>query len=113
MKKVSRILSVLVMIICLVMVSSFVMGDSVEESITVLFNSINITVNGEAVQSDNILYEGTTYVPLRDVAEMLGKEVSWDGETKTAGVNLTTQMKYLDGASFSRLRIRWNCIVLA
>ena len=87
MKKTSRNLTALVLVLCLVMVGSFVLGDSVEKSISVLFNSINITVNGEAVESDNILYEGTTYVPLRDVAEMLGKEVSWDGETKTAGIN--------------------------
>ena len=87
MRKTPRNLTALVLILSLVMVSSFVLGNSVEESISVLFNSINITVNGEAVQSDNILYEGTTYVPLRDVAEILGKEVSWDGETKTAGIN--------------------------
>lgn len=87
MKKVSRMLSVFVLVVSLFLLSSFVLGDSVEESITVLFNSINITVNGESVESNNILYEGTTYVPLRDVAEMLGKEVSWDGDTKTAGIN--------------------------
>lgn len=87
MKKISRILSVFVLVVSLFLLSSFVLGDSVEESISVLFNSINITVNGETIESDNILYEGTTYVPLRDVAEMLGKEVSWDGDTKTAGIN--------------------------
>jgi len=87
MRKISRFMLVTVVIVSLFLVSSFVLGESSETSISILFNSINISVNGEAVESNNILYEGTTYVPLRDVAEMLGKEVSWDEETRIAGIN--------------------------
>lgn len=29
------------------------------------------------------VYEGTTYVPLRFMAESLGKEVAWDGKTSS------------------------------
>lgn len=29
------------------------------------------------------VYEGTTYLPVRAVGEALGKDVKWDGETKT------------------------------
>jgi len=57
------------------------------QSIDVLFNNIKIQVNGKDVNQDNILYEGTTYVPLRAVAELLGKEVTWDENTRTAGIN--------------------------
>lgn len=57
------------------------------ETIQVAFNSINLEVNGQPVSTQNILYEGTTYVPLRKAAEMLGKVVTWDGETRTAGIN--------------------------
>lgn len=62
-------------------------AESIAQQIQVKFNSINISVNGEAVNSKNILYEGSTYVPLRDVAEMLGKDVIWDDDTRTAHIN--------------------------
>jgi len=57
------------------------------QSIEVLFNSINISVNGVKVEADNILFEGTTYVPLRAIAVILDKEVSYDADTRTALIN--------------------------
>jgi hypothetical protein len=62
-------------------------GDSILQSIQVAFNTVKIEVNGRAVTADNILYNGTTYVPLRAIAEMLGKEVVWDGAANTAHIN--------------------------
>jgi hypothetical protein len=70
------------------------------QSIDVLMNSINIAINGEvkgnageSYQLSNggqvpfsIVYKGTTYLPLRKVAELLDKEVTWNGDTNTAGV---------------------------
>jgi len=71
------------------------------ESINALFNVVNIKINGTQVAKIgdsytlsngeevpfSILYKGTTYLPMRKLAELLGKEVTWDGETKTAIVN--------------------------
>ncbi len=57
------------------------------ETVDIVFNSINITVNGQKVNADNILYKGTTYVPLRSISEILDKEVDYDSETKTAKIN--------------------------
>lgn len=62
-------------------------GETVKKSIEVVYNSVNLIVNGEKVNADNILYNGTTYVPLRSIAEMLGKEVGWDQETNTASID--------------------------
>lgn len=47
-------------------------------------NSINVTVDGIALTADNFLYQDTTYLPIRAVAEALGKDVSYDGATNTA-----------------------------
>ncbi|MFC5449073.1 stalk domain-containing protein [Paenibacillus aestuarii] len=58
-----------------------------KSTIEVLFNNINLSVNGKKVASDNILYNGTTYVPLRDAANLLGKQVGWDAATNTASIN--------------------------
>lgn len=66
-------------------------------TIDVFLNYINIEMDGaklaEAGQSFqledgserpySILYEGTTYLPIRKVSEMIGKELSWDDDTKT------------------------------
>ena len=37
--------------------------------------------NGDVVEP--LIYNGTTYVPLRPMANLLGKEVGWDGQTST------------------------------
>lgn len=57
------------------------------QAIEVAFNKVNIAVNGQKVTTDNILYNGVTYVPLRAVSELLDKEVTWDSSTGTAGIN--------------------------
>lgn len=64
-----------------------VFGVQVKKTIEVIYNSVNLTVNGTKINADNILYEGTTYVPLRAVADALGKDVGWDQETYTATIN--------------------------
>ncbi|MGF7056724.1 stalk domain-containing protein [Brassicibacter mesophilus] len=61
-------------------------ADDLKENIEVIFNSINIVVNGQKITADNIMYKDTTYVPLRTVAEMLEKEINWDSKTNTATI---------------------------
>jgi hypothetical protein len=67
------------------------------DSIDVVLNSINISINGEKVvaNSENytldngenvpnsLLYKGTTYLPIRKISDLLGVGISWDGETRT------------------------------
>jgi ribosomal protein S19 len=78
-------------IICVMLVAilmgSVVFGAGVKKNIEVLFNSVNLTVNGNKVNAETIVYNGTTYVPLRATADMLGKEVGWDQKTNTASIN--------------------------
>ena len=74
-------------IITMMILGSVVFSESITQTIEVIFNSVNLEVNGKKVEADNILYNGTTYVPLRAVAEILGKEVGWNQETRTASIN--------------------------
>lgn len=74
-------------VIITTMLMSTALGAQVKKNIEVIYNSVNLTVNGKKVNADNILYDGTTYVPLRAMAEMLGKEVGWDQKTNTASIN--------------------------
>lgn len=56
------------------------------ENILVSMNAVHLEVDGVSVDAPNILYDGTTYVPLRRTAEILGKEVGWIPETNTATI---------------------------
>jgi hypothetical protein len=56
------------------------------QDIQVARNTINLEVNGEKIHEDNFIYEGRTYVQLRAIGEMLGKDVGWNGETRTASI---------------------------
>ena len=56
------------------------------DKIDVLRNDINVVVNGTPVNADNFLYNDTTYLPMRVVAETLGKEVQYDENTNTATI---------------------------
>jgi len=49
-------------------------------------NTANIVVNGQKVDGDNLEYNDSLYIPLRKVSEALGKDVSWNEETKTAEI---------------------------
>lgn len=81
--------------------TSFVYAEEISNTINVVFNSINITLNNEKVAEigesyilDNgdtvpysMVYKGTTYVPIRKVAEILDKEVNWDSAIETVTIN--------------------------
>jgi len=64
---------------------------SVEKQMTVYYNDIKIYVDGELITPkdpngnivDPFVSEGTTYLPVRAVAEALGKTVFWEGATQS------------------------------
>lgn len=62
-------------------------------SIPVTYNNIKIVVDGKEVKSDKepFTYEGTTYLPVRAVAEAVGKEVKWDSTTQTVTLTSTKE----------------------
>jgi hypothetical protein len=62
-------------------------------------NTIQLKVNGNLSSAPNILYNGRTYVQLRSVSEMLGKDVLWDANTATASVNDKTTVDLPDAGS--------------
>ena len=50
---------------------------------------VRVYVNGIRVDTDGVLINDRTYVPLRAVSEATGAEVSWDGNSKSAFVNFS------------------------
>ncbi|MBQ7039941.1 MAG: peptidylprolyl isomerase [Clostridia bacterium] len=77
---------ILGIVVAFALMSVPVVADTVQKTIDVFVDYVNVTVNGEAKQVKNFLYDGTTYIALRDVSEVLGYNVGWDGETKTASI---------------------------
>jgi hypothetical protein len=71
------------------LIAILAMGNTVfaSEQINVDKNQVNIVVNGKTVESDNFLYKGTTYVPLRTVSDNLNGSVNYDNATKTANIS--------------------------
>lgn len=63
-----------------------VLADSVLTKIDIVLNGINVQVEGVDVEVDSILYNGTTYLPMRKVAELVGKDIEWKQETRTANI---------------------------
>ena len=64
-----------------------------QETITVHFNNIRIAVNGQQVQTElePFIFQGRTYLPVRDVANAMGFDVTWEDATHT--VHLTERIR--------------------
>lgn len=102
----------------LILSSTVVFAGGITRTIEVVLNSVNLALNGETIASANrnftlsngnevpysIVYKGTTYLPVRKLAEALSKQVTWDGNTQTIGL--------VDGdlAPTSKTKPGWNFV---
>lgn len=69
--------------------------DVLYDDIKILSNNIEfMSVDEQGSQVEPFIYEGTTYLPVRAVSEALGKNVSWDSETKTVMVTDNEDIEY-------------------
>lgn len=73
---------------------------AIAENIDALFNQVRINVNGvDQIQwgedidlgdgesaPSSILYNGTTYLPMRKLGELSGQEIYWNGDSKTVSM---------------------------
>ncbi len=62
---------------------------NVQEKIDVIYRDIKVNVDGELLDTtgtEPFIYQGTTYLPVRKVAEALDKKVDWDGATATVSI---------------------------
>ena len=68
------------------------------------YRDIKICVDGERITPmdadgnyvEPFIIDGTTYLPVRAVANAFGKEVSWDGNTHTVYIGKKPEVKYMD-----------------
>ena len=69
-------------------------ASSVMENIEVARNTIKVTVDGKKLDADNFIYNGTTYVPIRAVAESIGLGVEYDEENHVAKIMRDCSFKF-------------------
>ena len=89
MKK-HRIVSILILVLITALTIPVLAASTTREA-TLTYRDIQILVDGKAVTPTDangntvepFILDGTTYVPLRAISDMLGVEVQWDGETNT------------------------------
>lgn len=93
MRKNLKLSILLVLLICITFTGIAYASDTF--NIQVLFNCMNIMIKGEKVDIDNLVYNDTTYVPLRKVAELFNKEIIWYDKTNT--INIMDKKIKVDG----------------
>lgn len=81
MQKKARIIALAVAVIFLMGSVMPVVAADGTQALKAIFRNIKIVVNGNTLISDKepFIVDGTTYVPLRLVAEAIGGDVQWDG----------------------------------
>lgn len=65
--------------------SSF--AETVIKTIQAAENAIKVKVNGSLTNVPNLVINGKTYIQVRALSELLGKNVSWDPNTGTASID--------------------------
>ncbi|MBB3109736.1 protocatechuate 3,4-dioxygenase beta subunit [Paenibacillus phyllosphaerae] len=73
-------------------------ADAVQKKITVTYNNIKVTMNGQAVSLKDangntvepFAYNGSVYLPLRTLAETLGMDVTYTNSTQTVALTNST-----------------------
>lgn len=61
------------------------------QTIDVIFGKIKLIVNGNNINENTLLYNGTTYLPIRAIANAIGADVSYDNKKYQATLTTTTQ----------------------
>ncbi|MCK9479745.1 MAG: peptidylprolyl isomerase [Firmicutes bacterium] len=92
----------------ILLVSVPIFADSYTKTIEALVNFTTVKINGKEVQSDNFVVDGKTYVWIRDVAEMFGKQIEWNDETNTANIvnEITKVVATVDDIQITNLDLK-------
>lgn len=96
--KILCITVILAVLLSLASVSVLAADGDVYDKVYAIENYVNVVIDGEVVNTPDIVIDGTTYLGLRAISEALGYTVEWDDESKIAilgsggAVNLGTEV---------------------
>lgn len=102
------------MLATLLLTGGLVHAKDLSEKAQIFFRDIKIYIDGAEIVpkgSDGSVVEpfimnGATYLPVRAIAEALGKDVAWDGKTSTVYIGKKDQLQpdnYLDRIQYSNV----------
>lgn len=65
------------------------------EYIQVMFTDFNFVINGrqQKLETKPLLYNGTSYLPVREISNLLGYDITYKADTKTIVLNSSDQNK--------------------
>ena len=97
--KAKKTISFIVIFCIVLLLTTPVFASSISKKIEVLANNINLFIDNKQISVDNFVYNGTTYAPLRAIAESLDMTVDWNNETKKVNIvsDTTLKLKTTDG----------------
>ena len=104
MKKSLRVF-ILVLVCVLVLGAAALAANGYTKQLIANYVGVSLVIDGQLVIPKDIngntvepfIVDGTTYLPVRAVAEALGKEVSWDGDSKTVFIGAKTDSGLPEG----------------
>lgn len=64
------------------------------QTVEAILGKIKLNINGSTVSGETLLYNGTTYVPIRSVSDAIGADVSYDARTYTATLKTSSSSTY-------------------
>lgn len=67
---------------------------SATQTVEAIWGKIKLSINGNSVDGGTLLYNGTTYIPIRNIADAIGAEVSYDASTYTASLTTSSSSTY-------------------
>lgn len=85
------------LVIGILLTSTLVFSFANIDEIKAVFGNFNFVINGEKVslQTQPIVVNGSTYLPVREIAKLLGYEVDYDSNSKTIILESNTQIDLL------------------
>ena len=77
--------------------STYVFASNQAKTAQISYQNIKVVADGVPIsieeKQEPFIYNGTTYLPVRAVGEVFGKNVSWDGNTKTVYIGENPNQK--------------------
>jgi mevalonate kinase len=102
----------------LLLLGGAVWAEGEYKTVEVFFERVKVAINGQPSQidKDSILYNGSVYIPLRSLGEMLGAQVSWEAATRSVHMDFLTDrtdelLQASNHSMFQYLAIRNNTVM--
>lgn len=73
----------------LIMSTTFVFGQEITRTANITLDKVKILFDGKDTKLETLLYNGKTYLPLKDTTDLIGLDLVWNGKTNTADISMS------------------------